>query len=59
MQWIAGLVVFLAVWIPVVTGMVVVPALEGYEREMKLLPIILVAFFGVSGVGVTGCVRMG
>lgn len=50
MQWIAGLVLFLAVYIPIVTGMVVVPALEPFEREMKLLPFILVAFFGVCPV---------
>lgn len=57
MQWIAGLVFFLAVYIPIVTGMVVVPALEPFEREMKLLPFILVAFFGVCPVVL--CARSG
>lgn len=47
MQWIAGLVVFLAIYIPILTKMVVVPALEPYDREIKLLPFILIAFFGV------------
>lgn len=47
MQWIAGLVAFLAIYIPIITGMVHFPALDPYERELKLLPFILVALFGV------------
>lgn len=51
MQWIAGLVVFLAMYIPILTKMWIVPALEPFEREVKLLPFILIGLFGVSAGG--------
>lgn len=48
MQWVAGGVAFLAIYIPIVTGIVRFPALDPFDREIKLLPFILVALFGVS-----------
>lgn len=47
MQWLAGLALFLAVYIPIAAGFIHIPALDPFDREVKMFPIILIALFGV------------
>lgn len=48
MQWLAGLFAFLAIYIPLVTGMVDIECLRNFQYEVKILPIVIIALFGVS-----------
>lgn len=47
MQWLAGLSAFLAIYIPILTGIIRIEALDNYQREIKLFPFLLVGMFGV------------
>ncbi|XP_055716545.1 uncharacterized protein LOC129810237 [Phlebotomus papatasi] len=52
MQWLAGLFAFLAIYIPLVTGMVDIECLRNFQYEVKILPIVIIALFGIHSVNV-------
>uniref|UniRef100_A0A6B2E767 Dolichol-phosphate mannosyltransferase subunit 3 n=1 Tax=Phlebotomus kandelakii TaxID=1109342 RepID=A0A6B2E767_9DIPT len=50
MQWLTGLVAFLAIYIPLVTGTVDIQCLRNFQYEIKILPIVLIGLFGIHSV---------
>ncbi|XP_055677614.1 dolichol-phosphate mannosyltransferase subunit 3 [Lutzomyia longipalpis] len=52
MQWLAGIFAFLAIYIPLVTGMVEIESLRNFQYEVKILPIVLIALFGIHSINV-------
>jgi len=51
-EWVTCAVLFLAPWLAVVTRQYTSPALESHYISILLLPLLLVALFGVVSVAI-------
>lgn len=53
MEWITALVLFLSIYIAIVSGQIKLPVSETIMFQIKIFPITAIALFGVSPLTIT------